>query len=147
MSNTPTVTLEHSIKLGPTAESLVEQADGSLMFRLTRKRVNVTVPPTGANARQTARAGALSDEIEVELLTDMGATSYAGLLWDAMGTDGAVLHFVGKVHDGPRGPLNPEYTGHFVVTEGSVGTKPGDLQRQTHRYTVNALAVNRTAES
>lgn len=110
---------------------------------IKRTRASVTVPPTLANIRETEKAGALQEAVEINFFSSMAASSVWADLYDAIDTDTAELTFSGNLDTGGTDADNPAFSGTFVVLGIDTGADVGSLRAQTQTYPVTAAGITK----
>lgn len=111
---------------------------------IKRTRTAVTVPPTLANIRETEKAGALKEMLEINFFSGVDAASVWAELYDAIDTDSATLQFKGNLNSGPTGPDNPEFSGSIVVLGVDTGADVGALRAQTQTFPITAAGIEKS---
>ena len=108
-----------------------------------RTRTSVTVPPTLGNIRESEKAGALKEAVELNFFSSVEAASLWATLYDALDTDAAELTFTGRLEDGVVGVDNPEFSGSFVILGVDTGVDVGSLRQQSQTYPVTAAGISK----
>lgn len=110
---------------------------------IKRTRNSVTVPATLGNIRETQKAGALQEAVEINFFSSLAAASLWADLYDAIDTDTAELAFTGRMNAGAVGADNPTFSGTFVVLGVDTGADVGALREQSQTYPVTAAGVTK----
>lgn len=112
---------------------------------IRRERVSVTVPATLGNLRETQKAGALRESLEIRFHSDFAAASLWADLYDAIDTDSAELAFSGlRFDDAAVSSDNPEFSGTFVVLGVDSIGEVSALRQQTQTYPITDAGITKS---
>ena len=77
------------------------------------------------------------NEITINVIGDVQATSLWAALWAAMDTDSGEQYFECLLKDGAVSATNPKFSGQMVVTEASIGAASGTLSQFSVTMPIN----------
>ncbi len=132
-----TTQLEGNILFGISDATTTDVSDEVFVLKLEETRAENTRRPSFANARRSARAGAITEtcEIEFEENLDPSVSSAHKEIRAAIRRDDAKMYVSGTLKPGAVGPDNLRYYGYVVVTGVSTGGEVGEELEQSWTYT------------
>lgn len=137
MAFDPLLVLKGEIKIGATSGTATSYKAEVTSVVLKKSRDTVEIPATLGTGRKDRKAGAVMNEITINVIGDVQATSLWAALWAAMDTDSGEQYFECLLKDGAVGALNPKFSGQMVVTEASIGAASGTLSQFSVTMPIN----------
>jgi hypothetical protein len=127
MALDPLIVLEGEFKLGADAVSAVSYKDEVSSVLIRRRRDTIEIPATFGTGRKTKRAGAVDDELVINVIVDPAVSSLMNALWAQIDDPDGELYFEAVFREGAVAPGNPEYSGRCVITGSEIGGASGQL--------------------
>lgn len=141
------IQLEGNIKFGTTTAG-TDYSSAITSLVINRTAEIITTPATFADATTDPHAGAETQTLDINFLSDpTSASSFWSLLYDAMDTDTKILYWSATLTASTTvSATNPQFSGQIVVSQLGTGGTVGQNREQSASYPIKAGTLAKATE-
>ena len=145
MAFDPLIVLKGEFKMGADSGTAVTYKAEVTSVELVRTRDLVEIPATWGTGIKEQRAGAVAQELRINMINDPQSSSLWAELWAQMDDADGQRYFEVVLKDGAVSASNPKFSGTCIVTGASIGGASGSVSQNSITMPIVGTITKATA--